>query len=173
MLIFYSILLGISMKWADLLNEHGIKSFHEVKIYMGIIWGLTMLIICGYSDAIFLAWLGIMASYVIRGCIDYLNHVIAAIIFFVFAIIAICIKEYSYILTFVFFMVSILLDMFLKLKQYNALFAFICFSIPLYCLTPFVFYYNSLYGCDFDFFASFTSFALSYNTIRLKYYYLH
>lgn len=69
---------GISMKIADLLDEHGMKSFKGSTIYYGILWGgfasLWVIVDTHLANAI----LATILAFLIRMRLDYRNHAIAA-----------------------------------------------------------------------------------------------
>ncbi len=69
---------GISMKIADLLDEHGMKSFKGSAIYYGILWGgfasLWVIVDIHLANAI----LATVLAFLIRMRLDYRNHAIAA-----------------------------------------------------------------------------------------------
>ncbi len=76
-IIIYSILLGITMKYADLLDEHGLKLFKGSKILFGFLWGLFGSLLVLSNNIIANIILAMVLVYLIRMRIDYLNHSIA------------------------------------------------------------------------------------------------
>jgi len=80
-ILILSILLGFTMKTADLLDEHGLKWFKGSAILFGIFWGIfgALLLIIG-PNALAMFWLATFLTYIIKAQIDYINHGIAMII---------------------------------------------------------------------------------------------
>lgn len=79
-IIVLSVFLGVSMKIADLLNEHGLKWFRGSKFIFGVLWGgFGALLLLG-PNALAMFWLAVFLSYIITAKIDYINHGIASII---------------------------------------------------------------------------------------------
>lgn len=68
---------GISMKVADLLDEHGMTSFKGSAIYYGILWGgfasLWVIIDVHLANAM----LATILAFLVRRRLDYINHAIA------------------------------------------------------------------------------------------------
>ena len=78
MLLVYSVLFGLTMKVADLLNEHGLKLFKGSTLLFGILWGsfgATMILGNNILANFFLA---LLIHWILRYRIDYLNHSVAA-----------------------------------------------------------------------------------------------
>lgn len=75
--VIVSILHGISMKIADLLDEHGMTSFKGSAIYYGILWGgfasLWVIIDVHLANAM----LATILAFLVRMRLDYKNHAIA------------------------------------------------------------------------------------------------
>lgn len=82
-LIIYAALYGITMKIADLFNEHGMRPwFKGSNIIFGILWGMFggMLILSNpYVANVLLA---MVVAFIFRMRIDYRNHAIATVIIF-------------------------------------------------------------------------------------------
>jgi len=80
MILIYSALFGITMKFADLLDEHGLKLFKGDKILFGFIWGFFgALLVLSRAD-IANVTLAMILAFLIRMRLDYRNHVIASTI---------------------------------------------------------------------------------------------
>ena len=83
-ILFFSsglgILLAISMKIADMLNEHGMKLFNYADLLFGIAWGTCGAFLVLLSTSLANAIMAMMIGYVTRKCLDYRNHIIAFII---------------------------------------------------------------------------------------------
>jgi len=77
--------LGISMKIADLLDEHGYKWFRHSDIIMGVIWGLLGAALIFYDNMLAILWISVALGFLIRCRIDYPNHGVAVVIWFLAA----------------------------------------------------------------------------------------
>jgi len=76
-ILISAILYGITMKVADLLNEHGLKWFKGSQILFGILWGIfgsAMLINNNIANII----LAMNIAFIIRNRLDFTNHQIAS-----------------------------------------------------------------------------------------------
>jgi hypothetical protein len=82
-ILILSILFGITVKIADLLDEHGLKWFRGSTILFGVLWGFIggLLILSNNIMANF--FIAILLHWILRYRIDYLNHGIAASIMFI------------------------------------------------------------------------------------------
>lgn len=75
--IFYSFILGVATKFADLLDEHGLFLFNGAALLSGILWGsLFALLFLNNLFASF--YLALLLHWLIRNRLDYLNHQVAA-----------------------------------------------------------------------------------------------
>lgn len=72
-----SILFSVTMKIADLLDEHGLKWFKYADVLFGIFWGGFGALLAVTDDAIANVLLAMMIGFVIRKRLDYINHIIA------------------------------------------------------------------------------------------------
>lgn len=78
MLLLYSVLFGITVKIADLLDEHGLKLFKGSALLFGVLWGgFGALLILG-NNLLANFFLALLIHWIIRYRIDYLNHGTAA-----------------------------------------------------------------------------------------------
>lgn len=80
-LIIYAALYGVTMKIADLFNEHRMRSwFKGSNIVFGILWGIFggLLILSNIHVANVL--LAMIVAFIFRMRIDYRNHAIATVI---------------------------------------------------------------------------------------------
>lgn len=87
LIIIYSILLGVTMKLADLMDEHKLKWFNGGDILFGFLWGLFGALLVLSNNLIANLMLSMNLAFIIRRRLDYLNHTIAAsiiIITFIF-----------------------------------------------------------------------------------------
>lgn len=73
-------LYGLTMKTADLLDEHGLKLFRGANLVAGVLWGIfgSWLILTDRDLGNIL--LAQIVTYLVRGRLDYLNHRIGATI---------------------------------------------------------------------------------------------
>lgn len=167
-LIFISILYAVTMKIADLLDEHGISWFKGDRIVFGVLCGMTgcFLIVC--NDIIANIIFAMVMGFVIRKRIDYTNHIVAFIIitssFIIFTDVI-----YEIYFTFLF---SILVLGSLKdlkyLKNKSNLIKIICkvyLYVPIIYAVPSLVY--SLLTNDWIVFAVFFTYDLAYNVTRL------
>ena len=76
-IILYAILYGITMKVADLFNEHGLKWFKGANILFGILWGVFGVLLVLSHNTIANIILAMNIAFIIRNRLDYLNHQIA------------------------------------------------------------------------------------------------
>ncbi len=78
MLLVYSVLFGLTMKIADLLDEHGLKLFKGSALFFGILWGgFGAMMILG-NNILANFFLALLIHWILRYRIDYLNHGVAA-----------------------------------------------------------------------------------------------
>lgn len=77
-IILYAILCGVTMKIADLLDEHGLKWFKGSRIIFGILWGVFGALLVLSHNTIANIILAMNIAFIIRNRLDYLNHQIAA-----------------------------------------------------------------------------------------------
>jgi hypothetical protein len=78
LILIYSILFGITMKVADLLDEHGLKWFKGSTILFGILWGFFGILLILSNNILANVILAMIIGFILRFRIDYLNHGIAA-----------------------------------------------------------------------------------------------
>lgn len=77
--IAYSALFGITIKVADLLDEHGLKWFKGDRIIFGFLWGIFGSLLMLNSDPVIAsAFLAMILGCLVRNRLDYLNHQIGA-----------------------------------------------------------------------------------------------
>ena len=78
MILLYAILYGITMKVADLFNEHGLKPwFKGANLLFGVLWGLFGALLILGDIIIANIILAMNIAFIIRRRIDYLNHAVA------------------------------------------------------------------------------------------------
>lgn len=78
MIILYALLYGITMKIADLLNEHGLKWFKGSAIIFGFLFGIFGALLVLSGNVLANIMLAMVIAMIIRHRLDYLNHQIAA-----------------------------------------------------------------------------------------------
>ena len=77
-IILYAILFGITMKIADLFNEHGLKEwFKGSRILFGFLWGIFGALLVISNAHVANVILAMILAFILRFRIDYLNHGIA------------------------------------------------------------------------------------------------
>ncbi len=81
--MLYALLLGIAMKIADLLDEHGLKWFKGSRILFGFIWGGLGVLLVLANNLVANIILAMSLAFLVRGRLDYLNHQIAVSIIIV------------------------------------------------------------------------------------------
>ena len=77
LVLLYAMLYGITIKIADLLDEHGLKLFKGASILFGVLWGLFAVLLILSNPIIANIILAMNIAFIIRRRIDYLNHAIA------------------------------------------------------------------------------------------------
>ena len=80
MTIIYAFLFGLTMKLADLLDEHGLKWFKGSAILFGIIWGVSGALLVSSDNVIANIILAMSLAFLVRNRLDFLNHQIAVAI---------------------------------------------------------------------------------------------
>lgn len=78
LIIISSIFYGITMKIADLLDEHGLKWFKGSNIIFGFLWGIFGSILVYLNPVIGNILIAMNLAFLVRNRLDYLNHQIAA-----------------------------------------------------------------------------------------------
>ncbi len=78
--IVWACLYGITMKIADLLDEHGLHWFKGDQILFGFLWGLFCSLAIITTPALGNAFLADVLAFLVRMRIDYRNHAIATAI---------------------------------------------------------------------------------------------
>src|SRR3989344_1427903 len=76
--VFYTALLGITMKVADLLNEHQLKLFNGANLTFGFMWGIFGVLAISSNASVGNLILATVIGFLTRKKLDYLNHTIAA-----------------------------------------------------------------------------------------------
>lgn len=79
-LLGIAVLYGVTMKVADLLDEHGLKLFRGADILFGILWGVLGSVLILADQTLANVLLAQMIAYIVRQRLDYLNHALGATI---------------------------------------------------------------------------------------------
>jgi hypothetical protein len=82
-IIGLSTVFGISMKIADLLDEHGMRLFPCARIAFGLLWGAFGALLVLSDVFVANAILAMVLAFLIRLRLDYRNHALAAVIIIV------------------------------------------------------------------------------------------
>lgn len=100
-----AILYGITMKIADLLNEHGLKWFKGSAIVFGVLWGLAgSMLVLGDSTVANIV-LAMNIAFIVRNRLDYANHRIAASMIIITFLLAQSAMPYVFLAFFLVFLV--------------------------------------------------------------------
>jgi len=73
-------LYGLTMKLADLFDEHGLSWFSGDAVSFGLLWGVFGSLLVTVNPIVANALLAQMLGYVIRRRLDYWNHAVAAVL---------------------------------------------------------------------------------------------
>ncbi len=80
LLLLYAVLFGCTMKIADLLNEHGLKSFRGSKLVFGAAWGIFGALMAVGNNFLAIFVVAMVIHWVLRYRADCLSHGIAGAI---------------------------------------------------------------------------------------------
>lgn len=83
LVLIFASLCGVTMKVADLLNEHGLKLFRGSAILFGISWGFFGALLVVSDIYIANIMLAMAIAFIVRMRIDYINHAIAEVVIIV------------------------------------------------------------------------------------------
>ncbi len=78
MSIIYAILYGLTMKIADLLNEHGLKWFKGAPMIFGLLWGIFGCLLVTVDPILANIILAMNVAFILRNRLDYPNHQLAS-----------------------------------------------------------------------------------------------
>jgi hypothetical protein len=171
-IVIYAAIFGITMKIADLLDEHGLKWFYGDKILFGLMWGFFgILLVWGRADVANILFARILV-YIPRKSLDYMNHALAAVMIIVaFAWKAsneaIFNPSVFFIFFFVFLVFGSLRDYFGKKKD-NKVWLWVN-ELALYHIFATLIY--SIVVRDYSVFLIFTVMQMSYNIVKYGFYY--
>ncbi len=74
MILLYALLFAITMKVADLFDEHGLKWFKGSTILFGFLWGGFGALLVLSNNTIANIMLAMSLAFLVRNRLDYLNH---------------------------------------------------------------------------------------------------
>jgi len=77
LIILSAFLFGITMKIADLFDEHGLKDFKGCNILFDVLWGIFAGILIFSNNIIANIILAMNLAFLVRNRLEYLNHQIA------------------------------------------------------------------------------------------------
>ena len=164
-LISYAILYGVTMKVADLLNEHGLKWFKGSQIFFGVLWGIFGAVLVFSSPVVANIILAMNLAFIVRGRLDYFNHQLGA------SIIILAFLFYSPFELLLFAIFYAIFVLFGSIKDYiddvlkkNGLFATINEAMLYYPIPTFI--YCMLYG-NWIVFWIFLFYTTAYNITKL------
>jgi len=165
LMIFCAALYGITMKIADLMNEHGLKWFRFSNLIFGAACGVFGALLILGDVIIANVILAMNIAFIIRRRIDYLNHAIAL------TIILITFLFYSTISPVLFFVFFIVFLAFGGLKDYvndvmkkGSGLAFILTESMLYYPIPTLIY--CIFFGNWVVFAVFLAYTIFYNAAK-------
>jgi len=78
LILVYSSLFGLTMKFADLLDEHGMRLFKGDSLVFGLLWGIFGLLSIISNVSVGNLILATVLGFLTRMKLDYRNHAIAA-----------------------------------------------------------------------------------------------
>ncbi len=78
--LILSMLLGVTMKVADLLDEHGLRWFKGSPVLFGLLWGTFGALLILANNTIANIMLAMNIAFLVRNRLDYMNHQLAAAI---------------------------------------------------------------------------------------------
>lgn len=164
----FSCLFAVTMKIADLLDEHGLKFFNGADILFGVLWGIFGALLCLSHTIIANVILAMMMGFVIRKRLDYINHIIAFIIittiFFLFSDL---VKPTYFSFLFAIIILGCIKDM--KYKRHKTRFSDFIEGVYLYIPVIYAIpslIYSILYD-DWMVFTAFFTYDFTYNITRL------
>ena len=146
LIILCALLFGITMKIADLLDEHGLKWFKGSALLFGFLWGGFGALLVLSNNVIANLMVAMNIAFIIRNRLDYLNHQIAASIIIIAFLFTATLSPILFISFFVIFLIFGSLRDYVgdKIKKKNKI-QFIYDNVMWYYPIP-TFVYCLLYG---------------------------
>ena len=168
MIIFYAILHGITMKIADLLDEHGLKWFRGSAILFGFLWGGFGVLLVSSNNTIANIILAMNIAFIARNRLDYINHQIAASIIIISFLFNATLSPILFLSFYAIFLVFGSLRDYVgdRIKNKNKL-QLVYDNVQLYYIIP-TFIYCLIYGKWIVFWA-FTFHSITYDTTKYIY----
>ena len=153
------------MKVADLLDEHGLKSFRGDRILFGILWGIFgALIILRTNEVVAAVLVALTMACIVRNRLDYLNHQIAATIIFITAL---WYRDINFIVFMIFFGIFVVFggikDYFDDVVKKQGVLGKLSEMMLYYPIPTFI--YCSIYG-NWLLFWIFTLYTIAYNVTK-------
>ncbi len=74
MILVFSALYSVSMKIADMLNEHGLKWFKFSDILFGVLWGVFASLLILTNNEMANLHIAILLAFILKSKIDKINH---------------------------------------------------------------------------------------------------
>lgn len=164
-IIVAAILYGITMKVADLLDEHGLKWFRGSAILFGILWGTFGAALVISNNTIANIILAMNVAFIIRQRLDYLNHQIAASIIIITFLFVAAFNPILFIIFYIIFLVFGFLKDYIddKLNKKKGVVIALSESMLYYPIPTFI--YCLLYG-NWIVFWAFLLYTVSYNVTK-------
>ncbi len=164
----FSCLFAVTMKIADLLDEHGLTLFKYADILFGVLWGIFGALLCLSHTIIANVIFAMMIGFVIRRRLDYINHIIAfLIITTVFFLSSDLIKPTYFAFLFTIIILGCIKD--LKYKSHKTkiskIVEIVYLYVPLIYALPSLIY--SIVFNDWMVFIAFFAYDFTYNITRL------
>lgn len=168
MIILYALLYGITMKIADLLDEHGLKWFKGSAILFGLLWGVFGVLLVLSNSAIANIMLAMNLAFIIRNRLDYINHQIAASIIIISFLFSAVFNPILFISFYAIFLVFGLSKDYVDdiLKEKRGVLVFLN-EVMLYYPAP-TFIYCLFYG-NWIVFWAFLVYTIAYDTTKFIY----
>jgi len=173
MLILYALAYGITMKVADLLNEHNLKWFKGSPIILGFLWGIFGTMLVTGNNTLANIILAMNVAFIVRNRLDYINHQIAtSIIIIAFLLTSTFLPAQFLIFYFVFLVFGSIKDMVSdSLKKQGGMVVFLKGAMLYYPIPTFIYCY--IYG-NWMVFWVFLAYTIAYDLTKYigrKYHY--
>ena len=164
-IIITAILFALTMKVADLLDEHGLKLFKGSAIFFGVLWGGFGSLLIPGNEIIGNIVIAMVIAFIVRNRLDFFNHQLAATIIIISFL---CIGNFSPIIFSIFFVIFAIFGTLRdivddKLKKTNTLFGKINDTMLYYPIPAFIY---SVYTNDWLIFFTFLLFTISYDLTK-------
>ena len=164
-----TILYGVTMKVADLLNEHGLKWFRGSAMVFGFAWGVfgSLVIILG-GPIIANIVLAMNVAFIIRMRLDYLNHSLAATIIIICFLLSSAFNPIIFLIFyFIFLIFGSLKDYVGDVLQDNGKLVMLNEPMLYYSIPTLI--YSFIFG-DWMVFVTFTLFVIAYDVTKYIYF---